>query len=102
MSRRHHREPWQWIGLFAGRETIERALEPVLSLRKLAEESLGDLRTNFIAARADRGADRGNHVSGFRSKLRAHSAQSFHDNASQRATPPGMDRGNNVPSHIRQ
>jgi hypothetical protein len=53
MSRRHHRKPRQWIRFLAGRQAIERALEPFLSFRKLAGESLRDLGTNFIAARAN-------------------------------------------------
>ena len=51
-------------------EAIERALEPFRGFRKLAEESLRDLRTNFIAARANGRTERGNNVFGLRAKLR--------------------------------
>ena len=64
MSGRHHGQPRQRIGLFAQRQARERAVEPFRGAGKLRGEGLRHFRSDFVAAAADRGAERGDDISG--------------------------------------
>lgn len=100
MAGRHHGEPRKRIGIFAGSERVEGALEPRAGLRKLRGEFLHNVRADFVAALADARADCGENVGGLRGKFHLHAAESFCGDARERAAPSGVDGGDGVMARV--
>jgi len=94
VSGRHHREPRQWIRLFAPREPLERAVEPFGGGWELSGKCGGNIGTDFVAAAADGRAERRNDVFCARAEFHAHAAKRFLRDARQRSAPAGVDCGN--------
>lgn len=84
MAGRHHVEPLQRIGLFAG----ARFVEIVGSVGELRRELRDEFGANLIAARADAGANGGEEVGWIRSEMGVEFAGSFLKDARKRAAPP--------------
>lgn len=89
MAGRGHVEPLERIGLIAGAELIEIGG----GVGELREELGRDFGANFVAARADAGADGGEEVAGAGGEVHLHGADSFGDDAGECATPTGVDGG---------
>ena len=67
---------------------------------KLRVEIARDLRADFVAAAADAGAERGDHVLGLRAEFHVHAPESFRGDAAERAAPSGVNRGDGAPLRI--
>ena len=89
VARRHHVQPLDWVGLIAGAEFVE----PFGRIGKLRMKLDGDFRADFVAAAANRGADRGEQVGGLGAELHLHLADGFDGDAGESAAPSRMNGG---------
>jgi len=83
----HHIEPLDGVGLVAGAKFVK----PSGGFSELREKLRSDLRADFVAAAADRGADGGEQVGGLGFELHLHLADGFDDDALERAAPSGVN-----------
>jgi len=86
---RHHVEPLQRIGLFAGASFIE----IVGGISELRGEFRDKLRANFITTGADGRADGGEEIGWIAAEFKLHAARSFLGDARQGAAPAGVHCG---------
>ena len=100
MAGRHHVEPFERVRFFAGRNKIESAFEPFSCGAELAGERLRDFGADFVAARADGRAERGDDVGGARAEGHAHLAERFLHDARERAAPAGVDGGDGAAARV--
>jgi len=89
VSRGHHVEPLDGIGLITGAKFVE----PIGGFGELREELRGDFGADFVAATADGRADGGKKVGGAGLEVHLHLADGFDDDALEGATPAGMNGG---------
>ena len=95
---RLHVEPLERIGLFAG----ARLIEVIGGISELGAE-LGDkVGGDFVAARANGGADGRKKMRRLAAEFEGHAANGFLRDASQRAAPSGMDGGDGALFWIHQ
>jgi hypothetical protein len=87
-----HVEPLQGIRLVAGAQLVE----PLGSLRELRMEFDGNFGADFVAAATDGWADGSEQVRRPGAKMHVHFADSFGDDALERAAPSGMDSGDSA------
>jgi hypothetical protein len=97
VTRGHHVEPLEGIGLFAGAGLVE----PVGGIGKLRSELSHKLGTNLIAAPADRRTKGGEEIGGVRAEAHLKLADGFLSNARESATPTGVDSGDSAMLGVR-
>ena len=90
VSRRHHIQPLDGIGLIAGAKLVE----PLVRFGELRLKLDGYFRTDFVATAANRGPDGRDQVPGLGAELHLHPADGFHNDALERAAPSCMHSRN--------
>lgn len=93
-----HIEPLERIGLFAGAGLVE----VVGGIGELRSEFRDKVGRDFVAARTDRRADRGQEIGGFGAKFELHAADSLLGDSGESAAPTGMNGGNGALFRIYQ
>ena len=92
MARRHHIEPLQWVGLFAGAWLVEIFVRVGKLRRKLSHEFGAD----FVTTRSDGRADGGEKIAGIGFALGVVLSDGFFKYASERTPPTGMYRSDSA------
>src|SRR5690348_4429348 len=92
MAGRHHIEPLQRIGLFAG----ARFVEIVGSIGELRRELRDEFGADFVAARTDARTDGGKNVCRIGLEARVEFAGSFLKDARKRTAPPCVNGGHDT------
>ena len=85
----HHVEPLDGVGLVAGAEFVEVGG----GVGELGEELGGDFGTDFVAARADAGADGSEEIAGVGAEVHLHFADGFGSDAGKGAAPASVNGG---------
>jgi len=94
----HHAEPLKRVRLIAGAKLVE----PFRGVGEPGKESGGDLGANFVAAAADRRAERGEQIARLGGEFHLHFSDGFHDDALQSASPARVDGGDSTFSGINE
>ena len=92
VARGCHVEPLNGIG-FVSRAGL---VKIVVGVSKLRGEFRDKFDANFIATRAVGGTERGEKVGRFAAEFKLHTANGFLSDASERAAPTSMNRGDDV------
>ena len=87
---RLHVEPLERVGLFAG----ARLVKVVGGIGELRGEFGDEVGGDFVAARADRGADGGKEIGGLAAEFKLHAADGFLSDSGQSAAPARVNGGN--------
>ena len=86
MAGRHHIEPLEWVGLFAGAWLVEIFVRVGKLRRKLRDEFGAD----FVTTRSDGWADGGEKIAGIGFAVGVELSDGFFEYASERTPPTGM------------
>lgn len=89
MTGGHHVEPLDRVGLVSRAKFVEVGG----SVGKLGEELGGDFCADFVAARADAGADSDEKVARVSGEVHLHGADRLRGDAGKGASPSGVDGG---------
>ena len=89
---RHHGEPLEGIGLFAGAGLVE----PTGGIGKLRSELSYEFGADFVATTADGGTKGGEEIGWARTEAHLKLADGFFGNARESATPTGVDSGDSA------
>lgn len=100
MARRHHGEPRKRVGIFAGSERVERAVEPGFRLRELRGELLDNVGADFVTALAYARADGDENLHRARRKFHLHATKHLCGDARERAAPSSMNSGHGAMTRV--
>ena len=89
MAGRHHVEPLERVGLFAGAGFVEK----FVGVGELRGELRDELSADFVTARADAGTNGGEEIGRIRAVIRMEFADGFFEDANERSTPTGVNSG---------
>ena len=92
VARWRHVEPLNGIGFVSG----ARFVEIIVRVGELRSEFADKLDANFIAARADGGAERGKNVDRSTAEFELHAANGFLSDARERAAPTSVNGGDDA------
>lgn len=98
MPGRPHGKPRKPIGIvFAGRERVERTIEPFARVGKLRVKLLGDIAAHFVTGLGDARADCGDNITRARAEFHLHAAERLLRDALYGTAPAGMNCRNGTP-----